>query len=48
MEPLSGDRQKLIILPETSKIRAFAVAAVLRNITFTKQAYDSFIDLQVS
>ncbi len=27
-------------------IRPYAVAAILRNITFTQQIYDSFIDLQ--
>lgn len=31
---------------QTVKIRPHAVAAVLRNITFTKERYDSFIDLQ--
>ncbi|XP_011191760.2 phenylalanine--tRNA ligase beta subunit [Zeugodacus cucurbitae] len=39
-------RQVLKILPETAQIRPFAVAAVLRNITFNKDAYDSFIELQ--
>lgn len=34
------------ILPETAQIRPYAVAAVLRNITFDQAAYDSFIDLQ--
>ncbi|XP_036322950.1 phenylalanine--tRNA ligase beta subunit isoform X1 [Rhagoletis pomonella] len=41
-----AQRQVLKILPETAQIRPFAVAAVLRNITFNKQAYDSFIELQ--
>ncbi len=27
-------------------IRPYAVAAILRNITFNQQIYDSFIDLQ--
>lgn len=40
------ERQVLKILPETAQIRPFAVAAVLRNITFTQDAYDSFIELQ--
>lgn len=31
---------------QTAKVRPFAVAAVLRNITFTKERYDSFIELQ--
>ncbi|XP_067619497.1 phenylalanine--tRNA ligase beta subunit [Eurosta solidaginis] len=39
-------RQVLKILPETSLIRPYAVAAVLQNITFSKDAYDSFIELQ--
>ncbi|XP_078184806.1 phenylalanine--tRNA ligase beta subunit isoform X2 [Callithrix jacchus] len=41
-----GKIQKLIITEETAKIRPFAVAAVLRNIKFTKGRYDSFIELQ--
>ena len=32
--------------PQTEQIRPHAVAAVLRDITFTQAAYDSFIDLQ--
>lgn len=31
---------------QTAKIRPYAVAAVLRNIKFTKDRYDSFIELQ--
>lgn len=31
---------------QTVQVRPHAVAAVLRNITFTKDRYDSFIDLQ--
>jgi len=42
----SGGRQKLIIKPSTGVIRPHAVAAVLRNITFDKHIYTSFIDLQ--
>ncbi|XP_041506736.1 phenylalanine--tRNA ligase beta subunit isoform X2 [Microtus oregoni] len=42
----TGEIQKLIITEETAKVRPFAVAAVLRNITFTKERYDSFIELQ--
>uniref|UniRef100_A0A8C2NNN1 Phenylalanine--tRNA ligase beta subunit n=1 Tax=Capra hircus TaxID=9925 RepID=A0A8C2NNN1_CAPHI len=41
-----GEVQKLIITEETAKIRPYAVAAVLRNIKFTKDRYDSFIELQ--
>lgn len=36
----------MFIEPETAQIRPFALAAVLRNITFTQASYESFIDLQ--
>lgn len=38
--------QKLIIDKPTGEVRPYAVAAVLRNITFTQDSYNSFIDLQ--
>ncbi|KAF9437044.1 phenylalanine--tRNA ligase subunit beta [Entomortierella beljakovae] len=38
--------QKLTVKSETSLIRPFAVAAVLRNIKFTDHNYKNFIDLQ--
>ncbi|KAI1301844.1 Phenylalanine--tRNA ligase beta subunit [Halotydeus destructor] len=38
--------QKLIVLPSTILVRPYAVGAVLRNISFTKERYDSFIELQ--
>ncbi|KAM9274692.1 phenylalanine--tRNA ligase beta subunit isoform 4-T4 [Cariama cristata] len=44
--PAQGEGQRLIITEETVQVRPHAVAAVLRNITFTKDRYDSFIDLQ--
>uniref|UniRef100_A0A8C6ZU85 Phenylalanine--tRNA ligase beta subunit n=1 Tax=Nothoprocta perdicaria TaxID=30464 RepID=A0A8C6ZU85_NOTPE len=44
--PPKGEGQRLIITEEAAKIRPHAVAAVLRNITFTKERYESFIDLQ--
>lgn len=37
---------KLEVLPNTSTVRPFAVGAVLRNVTFTKKNYNSFIELQ--
>ncbi|CAH1965807.1 unnamed protein product [Acanthoscelides obtectus] len=46
VKPANGDVEKLIIKPETAKIRPYAVAAILRNITFTQDSYNSFIDLQ--
>lgn len=41
-----GEVQRLIIKPDTAKIRPFAVAAVLRDMYFTQESYNSFIDLQ--
>ncbi|KAG7237189.1 hypothetical protein INR49_032687 [Caranx melampygus] len=46
VSPVSGEPQRLIITKETAAVRPFAVAAVLRNITFTQERYDSFIELQ--
>ncbi|XP_029302793.1 phenylalanine--tRNA ligase beta subunit [Cottoperca gobio] len=46
VSPISGEPQKLIITKETAAVRPHAVAAVLRNITFTQERYDSFIELQ--
>ncbi|OQV18281.1 Phenylalanine--tRNA ligase beta subunit [Hypsibius exemplaris] len=42
----TGKEQKLIVKPDTAKIRPYAVSAVLRNITFTPASYASFIELQ--
>ncbi|KAJ3084245.1 phenylalanyl-tRNA synthetase [Rhizoclosmatium globosum] len=42
----AGKHQKLIVKPETGAIRKFVVAAVLRNMVFTQDNYNSFIDLQ--
>ncbi|XP_053164655.1 phenylalanine--tRNA ligase beta subunit isoform X2 [Hemicordylus capensis] len=44
--PPNGEIQRLTITEETSQVRPYAVAAVLRNITFVKDRYDSLIDLQ--
>ncbi|XP_067102292.1 phenylalanine--tRNA ligase beta subunit [Osmerus mordax] len=46
VSPASGEPQRLLITEETAAVRPHAVAAVLRNITFTKERYDSFIELQ--
>uniref|UniRef100_A0A673A6Q8 Phenylalanine--tRNA ligase beta subunit n=1 Tax=Sphaeramia orbicularis TaxID=375764 RepID=A0A673A6Q8_9TELE len=46
VSPVSGQPQRLIITKETAAVRPHAVAAVLRNITFTQERYDSFIELQ--
>ncbi|XP_065842811.1 phenylalanine--tRNA ligase beta subunit-like [Oscarella lobularis] len=39
-------KERLVIRPEMGGVRPHAVAAVLRDIKFTQQSYDSFIDLQ--
>ena len=38
--------QKLTIDSSTASVRPHCLAAVLRNVKFTKESYDSFIDLQ--
>jgi phenylalanyl-tRNA synthetase beta chain len=37
---------KVYVRPETALVRPFIVCAILRGVTFTKERYDSFIDLQ--
>ncbi|KAL8922816.1 MAG: hypothetical protein Q9208_004941 [Pyrenodesmia sp. 3 TL-2023] len=44
--PPKGELQVLHIDEETARIRPYAAGAVLRNIKFTKESYDSFIGLQ--
>uniref|UniRef100_A0A8C8CFC6 Phenylalanine--tRNA ligase beta subunit n=1 Tax=Oncorhynchus tshawytscha TaxID=74940 RepID=A0A8C8CFC6_ONCTS len=46
VSPANGEPQRLVITEETAAVRPHAVAAVLRNITFTLERYDSFIELQ--
>ncbi|XP_033097809.1 phenylalanine--tRNA ligase beta subunit-like [Anneissia japonica] len=46
LPPAQGQMQRLYIKPATKKVRPHAVAAILRNVTLTKDAYNSFIDLQ--
>lgn len=41
-----GGLQRLKMSKNTALVRPHCVAALLRNITFTKASYDSFIDLQ--
>ncbi|KAI4205329.1 MAG: hypothetical protein LQ346_001477 [Caloplaca aetnensis] len=44
--PPQGELEVLNIDEETARIRPYAAGAVLRNIKFTKESYDSFIGLQ--
>ncbi|XP_020858475.1 phenylalanine--tRNA ligase beta subunit isoform X2 [Phascolarctos cinereus] len=46
IKPNNGQIQRLIIMEETAEVRPYAVAAVLRNIKFSRARYDSFIELQ--
>lgn len=46
MDPV-GEPQQLIVTENPAKIRPFVVGAVLRDISFDKNIYNSFIDLQV-
>ncbi|XP_066522843.1 phenylalanine--tRNA ligase beta subunit [Hoplias malabaricus] len=46
VSPVNGEPQRLIITEETASVRPHAVAAVLRNISFTPERYESFIELQ--
>merc|ERR1719324_589933 len=39
-------QMKMTVHAATAQIRPFVVAAVLRNVTFDKDRYDSFIELQ--
>eukprot|EP00193_Tetraselmis_chui_P015255 CAMPEP_0177794518 /NCGR_PEP_ID=MMETSP0491_2-20121128/25697_1 /TAXON_ID=63592 /ORGANISM="Tetraselmis chuii, Strain PLY429" /LENGTH=609 /DNA_ID=CAMNT_0019317197 /DNA_START=43 /DNA_END=1872 /DNA_ORIENTATION=+ len=41
-----SQRQRIVVKPETALIRPFVVCAVLRGVSFNKQRYNSFIDLQ--
>eukprot|EP00731_Ephydatia_muelleri_P014787 Em0008g507a len=42
----SNAPERMIVKPETQAVRPFGIGAVLRNVTFTKESYESFIDLQ--
>ncbi|KAL4752303.1 hypothetical protein BDW72DRAFT_171515 [Aspergillus terricola var. indicus] len=46
VEPPSGELQKIIVKKDTSKIRPLVSGAILRNVTFDKARYESFIALQ--
>ncbi|OKL60613.1 Phenylalanine--tRNA ligase beta subunit [Talaromyces atroroseus] len=44
--PASGELEKIIVKEDTTKIRPYVSGAILRNVTFTKERYESFIALQ--
>ena len=40
-----AEREKIFIKPETWEVRPYVCAAILRNVKFDIQSYNSFIDL---
>jgi phenylalanyl-tRNA synthetase beta chain len=44
--PKSGKLETITVDPETLKVRPYVSGAVLRNIKFTQESYESFISLQ--
>lgn len=46
VEPKSAEHQRIVVSPDTLKVRPYVAGAVLRNIKFTKDRYESFISLQ--
>ncbi|KAN0004290.1 hypothetical protein ACTFIZ_010442 [Dictyostelium cf. discoideum] len=44
--PPKNSHEKLYISKEVESVRPVVVAGILRDITFTQESYDSFIDLQ--
>jgi phenylalanyl-tRNA synthetase beta chain len=45
-EPKDGIMQTITVTEDTTRVRQFVAGAILRNITFTKDTYESFIGLQ--
>jgi phenylalanyl-tRNA synthetase beta chain len=46
IKPASDSIQKIYVKPDTARVRPYIVGAVLRNLHFTQDSYNSFIDLQ--
>jgi phenylalanyl-tRNA synthetase beta chain len=46
VKPEDGKVQTITVHPDTAKVRPYVSGAILRNIKFTQQSYDSFISLQ--
>jgi phenylalanyl-tRNA synthetase beta chain len=44
--PKSGKLETITVHPDTSKVRPYVAGAILRNVKFTQESYDSFISLQ--
>lgn len=46
VEPKDGNLQIITVYPETDQVRPYVAGAILRNIKFTQDRYESFIALQ--
>lgn len=46
VQPALDTLHKIYVKPSTAKVRPYIVAAILRDVTFTQDRYNSFIDLQ--
>lgn len=46
LQPAADALHKMHVKPSTAKVRPYVVAAILRDVTFTQDRYNSFIDLQ--
>ena len=44
--PKSGKLETITVHPDTARVRPYISGAILRNVTFTQESYDSFISLQ--
>ncbi|CAL3964773.1 unnamed protein product [Diplocarpon coronariae] len=44
--PNNGEVQTITVHPDTLQVRPYVSGAILRNVKFTQEAYDSFISLQ--
>ena len=44
--PKSGKMETITVHPDTAKVRPYVSGAILRNVTFTQESYNSFISLQ--
>uniref|UniRef100_A0A1E1XU16 Phenylalanine--tRNA ligase beta subunit n=1 Tax=Amblyomma sculptum TaxID=1581419 RepID=A0A1E1XU16_AMBSC len=46
LQPAADALHKMYVKPSTAEVRPYVVAAILRDVTFTQDRYNSFIDLQ--
>ncbi|RDW84581.1 hypothetical protein BP6252_02171 [Coleophoma cylindrospora] len=46
VKPQSGKLESITVTKNTERVRPYVSAAILRNVTFTQESYNSFISLQ--